>query len=205
MLKYLMPVVLGYLIGCFNPAWIIAKLKKTELRQKGTNNLGATNVFLTLGKRIGVFVMIIDIGKAYAVIRIANALFPQVALAGVLAGAAVIIGHIFPFYLGFRGGKGSACLGGAVLGLDWRLFVALLVIGILVALITNYAWAIPVSAAGLFPFAYGISTQSAVSAVILLFSGICIILKHTENFRRVRNGTEVTLRGYLRGLHREKS
>lgn len=204
-LKYLMPVVLGYLIGCFNPAWIIAKLKKTELRQKGTNNLGATNVFLTLGKRIGVFVMIIDIGKAYAVIRIANALFPQVALAGVLAGAAVIIGHIFPFYLGFRGGKGSACLGGAVLGLDWRLFVALLVIGIFVALITNYAWAIPVSAAGLFPFAYGISTQSAVSAVILLFSGICIILKHTENFRRVRNGTEVTLRGYLRGLHREKS
>jgi glycerol-3-phosphate acyltransferase PlsY len=204
-LKLLLPVVLGYLVGCINPAWIIAKHKKTELRRKGTNNLGATNVFLTLGKRMGVFVMIVDIAKAYAVIRIAGVLFPQVALAGVLAGAAVIIGHIFPFYLKFRGGKGSACLGGAVLGLDWRLFVALLLAGIVIAVIVDYAWALPVSAAGLFPFAYGIGTQSAMSAVILLVSGACIILKHSENFRRARNGTEVTLRDYLKGLQRGKA
>ncbi len=200
----LLPAILGYLVGCVNPAWFISKLKKVELRRKGTNNLGATNVFLTLGKRIGVFVMCVDIGKAYAVIRIADALFPQVALAGVLAGAAAILGHIFPFYLGFRGGKGSACLGGAILGLDWKLFVGLLLLGVVIALIADYAWALPVSAAGLFPFAYGISTQNAVGMAILLVPAACIVLRHTENFRRVRNGTEATLGGYLRGLRREK-
>lgn len=202
-LKILLPVILGYLVGCINPAWIISKIKKTELRRKGTNNLGATNVFLSLGKRTGVIVMLIDIGKAYAVIRIANALFPQFPLAGVLAGAAVILGHIFPFYLGFRGGKGSACLGGAVLGLDWRLFVALLVAGIVIAFLTDYAWALPVSAAGLFPFAYGISTQSLAAVAVLLVSSTCIILKHSENFRRARNKTEVTLREYLKGPRHE--
>lgn len=204
MLKTLLPVVIGYLIGCINPAWFISKLKRTELRKRGTNNLGATNAFLTLGKRTGVFVLLFDIGKAYAATQIAVALFPQIAIAGVLAGAASILGHVFPFYLGFRGGKGSACLGGAVLGLEWRLFVALLLVGVALAFITDYAWALPVSAAGLFPVAYGIGTQSFISFIVLFISCTCIILKHMENFRRVRQGTEVTLRGYLKGLRHEK-
>ncbi len=196
-LEFLLPFILGYLVGCFNPAWIFSKLKKVELRRKGTNNLGATNVFLTLGKRIGIFVMIIDIGKAFFVIRVASTLFPDVALAGAIAGSAAILGHMFPFYLKFRGGKGSACLGGAVLGLDWRLFLALLLAGILIAIISDYAWAVPVSAAGLFPFAYGVSTQSYLNFALFLFCGACIIFKHKENFRRARNGTEPTLREYL--------
>jgi glycerol-3-phosphate acyltransferase PlsY len=205
MYEFFVSIVLGYLIGCINPAWIIARLKKTELRQKGTGNLGATNVFLTLGKRIGVFVMLLDIGKAYAVVLIARILFPQFALAGVLAGAAAILGHMFPFYLGFKGGKGSACLGGAILGLEWKLFLALLLLGIVIAFLVDYPWAVPVSAAGLFPFAYGISMHSDISIAILLCPGICLILKHMENYRRVREGTEPTIRGYLKGLKREKS
>jgi glycerol-3-phosphate acyltransferase PlsY len=205
MYEIVVVMVVGYLIGSINPAWIISRLKKIELRRKGTGNLGATNVFLTLGKRTGVFVMLFDIGKAYAVVLIAKTLFPQISLAGVLAGSAAMLGHMFPFYLGFKGGKGSACLGGAILGLDWKLFLALLMLGIVIALLVDYPWAVPVSAAGLFPFAFGVSAQSMISIGILICPSICIILKHMENYRRVREGTEPTIRGYLKGLKREKS
>ncbi len=195
---YELPVslLLGYLIGCVNPAWIISRYKKRELRREGTKNLGATNVYLTIGKFVGVFVMLLDIGKAFFAVVIARALFPLLPYAGVLAGAAVMLGHMFPFTLGFRGGKGSSCLAGVVLALDSELFLALLLIGIVIAFFVNYPWALPVSAAGLFPLAYGLATQSSMNLAILLFPCVCLILKHAENYRRAREGTEPTIRGY---------
>ena len=203
---YEIPVslLLGYLLGCINPAWIIARFKKKELRREGTKNLGATNVFLTIGKRIGVFVMLLDITKAYAAVIIARALFPHVALAGVIAGAAAMLGHMFPFSLGFKGGKGSSCLAGVVIALDVRIFLVLLLLGIALSFIINYPWALPVSAAGLFPFAYGISTQSSMNFAILLFPCICLICKHTENFRRALAGNEPTVSGYFKRSNHEK-
>ena len=197
-------ILLGYLLGCINPAWIVSRLKKRELRREGTKNLGATNVFLTIGKRIGVFVMLLDIGKAFAAVTIARALFPQFAPAGAIAGAMAMLGHMFPFSLGFRGGKGSSCLAGVVIGLDYRIFLVLLLLGIALSFIINYPWALPVSAAGLFPFAYGISTQNSLNAAILFLPCLCLILKHTENFRRVRAGTEQTVSGYLKRSPQEK-
>ncbi len=203
---YKIPTVLllGYLLGCINPAWIISKFKKKELRSEGTKNLGATNVFLTIGKSIGVIVMILDITKAFAAVTIAKLLFPQFAYAGVLAGAAAMLGHMFPFSLGFKGGKGSSCLAGVVIALDVRIFFVLLLLGIALSFVINYPWALPVSAAGLFPFAYGISTQSSMNFAILLFPCMCLIFKHTENFRRALAGTEQTVSGYLKRSNHEK-
>lgn len=197
-------ILLGYLLGCINPAWMISRLKKKELRREGTKNLGATNVFLTIGKSVGVLVMLLDIGKAFAAVTIAKALFPQFAFAGVIAGAAAMLGHMFPFSLGFKGGKGSSCLAGVVIALDVRIFLILLLLGVALSFIINYPWALPVSAAGLFPFAYGISVQSNLSFAILFFPCMCLIIKHMENFRRVRNGTEPTVSGYLKRSHHEK-
>ncbi len=197
-------ILLGYLLGCINPAWIISRLKKKELRREGTKNLGATNVFLTIGKSVGVLVMLLDIGKAFAAVTIAKALFPQLAVAGVIAGGAAMLGHMFPFSLGFKGGKGSSCLAGVVIALDVRIFLILLLLGIALSFIVNYPWALPVSAAGLFPIAYGVSTQSNLSIAILFFPCMCLIIKHMENFRQVRNGTEPTVSGYLKRSHHEK-
>ncbi|MEZ4627117.1 MAG: glycerol-3-phosphate acyltransferase [Eubacteriales bacterium] len=196
---YELPVslLLGYLIGCVNPAWIVSRFKKRELRNEGTKNLGATNVYLTIGKFVGVFVMLLDIGKAFFAVVIAKALFPLFPYAGVLAGAAVMLGHMFPFTLGFKGGKGSSCLAGVVMALDFKLFLVLLLLGIIIAFLVNYPWALPVSAAVIFPFAYGITTQSSMNFAILLFPNVCLVLKHMENYRRVREGTEPTIRGYL--------
>ena len=203
---YAIPISLltGYFLGCINPAWIVSRLKKKELRREGTKNLGATNVFLSIGKSVGVFVLFLDIGKAFAAVTIARALFPQYALAGVLSGAAAMMGHMFPFSLGFKGGKGSSCLAGVVLALDYRIFFILLLLGILLAFLVNYPWALPVSAAGLFPFAYSVSTQSSMNFVILFFPCLCLLLKHTENYRRARVGTEPTVSGYLKRSNHEK-
>ncbi|MBA4347614.1 MAG: acyl-phosphate glycerol 3-phosphate acyltransferase [Clostridiales bacterium] len=203
---YELPVslLLGYLIGCINPAWILAKHKKMELRREGTKNLGATNVYLTIGKLVGVFVLLLDIGKAFIAVILAKALFPQFAFAGVLAGAAVMLGHMFPFSLGFHGGKGSSCLAGVVIALDIKIFLVLLLLGIAISFLVNYPWALPVSAAAIFPFAYGFTTQSSMNLAILLFPCVCLILKHMENYRRVREGTEPTIHGFLKRSKHEK-
>lgn len=200
---YELPVslLLGYLIGCVNPAWIISRYKKIELRREGTKNLGATNAFLTIGKVVGVFVLLLDIGKAYLAVILARALFPQFSLAGILAGSAVMLGHMFPFTLGFKGGKGSSCLAGVVLALDYQLFLVLLVVGLAVAFVVNYHWALPVSAAAMFPVTYGLTTQSILNFSVLLVPCMCLILKHSENYRRVREGTEPTIRGYQKKSH----
>ena len=190
-------LITGYLVGCINPAWIISKVKKADLNQKGTQNLGATNAFIILGKGTGVFVMLFDIVKAFIAIKISEILFPLFAAAGAITGTAVIIGHIFPFYLGFRGGKGLACLGGTVLGLDWKLFLPILFTGVIVAFITNYACALSFSAATLFPIAYGVRIQSLANFFIVSVSAICISIKHMENIHRIRNGTEMSIRDYF--------
>jgi len=194
-------LLLGYLIGCINPAWIISRYKKIELRREGTKNLGATNAFLTIGKVVGVLVLFLDISKAYIAVILAKALFPQFPLAGILAGSTVMLGHMFPFNLGFKGGKGSACLAGVVIALDYQLFLVLLLIGFAIAFLVNYHWALPVSAAAMFPFTYGLTTQSSLNCSILLVPCLCLILKHSENYRRVREGTEPTIRRYQKKSH----
>ncbi len=190
--------LLGYLLGCLNPSLLIAKFKKKDLRNEGTNNLGATNTFLLLGKWMGAIVLVFDVSKSYLSIRLADMLFPQYAFAGVVAGAFSIIGHMFPFYLRFYGGKGLACLGGVVLGLQWNVFFPILLIGLLLAVITNFTCAVPFSAATLFPIVYGISTESRFCFAVLFIACVCVIIKHFENIGRVRNGTELPFRDFLK-------
>ena len=120
--------IMGYLLGCLNPAALFAKAKKIDLRKKGTGNLGATNTTIVLGKKYGVIVMLFDIFKAYLAVKLAKVLFPKAALAWLFAGGAAVVGHIYPFYMRFKGGKGLACLGGAVLAISPSMFLVLILI-----------------------------------------------------------------------------
>ena len=199
MLETAICVLCGYLVGTINPAWLIARLKRVDLQRKGTGNLGATNASMFLGKRVGVVILLFDVGKTFTAIKLAAVIFPDLAMAGVLTGSATIIGHVFPYYLGFKGGKGLACLGGLVLGLDWRMALPLLAIGIVGSLIANYACAVPFTAAPLFPVLYGIRTQSMAGFLILSVPAACVVMKHMENIRRIKAGEELTVREYLKG------
>jgi glycerol-3-phosphate acyltransferase PlsY len=110
-------IVIGYLLGSFPTAYLIGKLRKgVDVRQVGLGNMGAANVFREIGRREGIIVWAVDVAKGAGAILIAQAL--QVTQPWVLgAGAAALVGHSFPIYIGFRGGKGAATTMGIFLAL----------------------------------------------------------------------------------------
>lgn len=145
------------------------------------------------GKKFGVFVALFDIFKAYMAVVAARNIAPTFFFAGELAGAAAIIGHIFPATMNFRGGKGLACLGGVILALNWRVFVGLLFSEILLLAITKYICYVPVSASVFFTILYAYKLGSFMPLLIFLPVTAGIVFKHTENFRRIRNGSEARI------------
>lgn len=197
MRKYLFCMVLGYLVGSINPAAWISKRKKINLRKQGTGNLGATNTMLVLGKGYGVLVMLFDIAKAYFTVFFVEHWYPGLALIGLLTGCSTIIGHIFPFYMKFQGGKGVAAFGGTVLAIDPQLFLILLGIGLACLWICNYSVALPISAAILFPFLEGIRSGSFVVFGICLLLGLLIFWKHIPNLEKIRSGKEIQVRDFI--------
>ena len=106
---------------------------------------------------------------------------------------ACILGHMFPAALRFRGGKGLASLGGVILSWDWRAFLALLALAILIAFLTNYICFVAPTMSLLFPALYYIRTRYLPAALVLLIPAIPIFFKHAENIRRIREGTEVRM------------
>lgn len=102
--KLLICVVIGYLLGCINPAYLISKMKDKDITNRGTGNLGTTNAFINFGKVYGVLVLICDMGKAVLAVVVSRYLNPDFLLGGIVAGSMAVIGHILPFYNGFRGG-----------------------------------------------------------------------------------------------------
>ena len=198
MFSSVVSALIGYLLGGLSPAALIAALKKKELRASGTRNLGATNVTISLGFRYGVVVMALDIVKAYLSVKLAKAIFPQAPLAGVLAGCGAVVGHIFPVYMKFKGGKGLASLGGLILALDPVSFLILLAIALTAIAITNYAVSATFTAASLTPLVLALRLNSFAAFFILLIVGGLIIFKHLENLERIKNGSEKKLTAFLR-------
>jgi len=184
-------ILLGYLIGCINLSYLFSRMKGYDIREFGSKNAGASNVIILMGKKAGAVVAVVDILKAYVAVRLFIWLLPELPLAGVLAGTAVILGHIFPFYMGFRGGKGFASMGGTILALDYRMFLVLLLVAVLVAFITDYLCFAPMSVALIFPAAQGFAERSVPSALILYIASVFIWYRHVENLKRIRNGTEL--------------
>lgn len=107
-------IALGYFAGSLSPSSLVGRLKKTDVRKSGTGNLGATNTMLVLGWGAGIFVMLFDLMKSFLSGKLAQYLFPGLSTAGMLACIGAMIGHCFPVFHRFRGGKGLAAFGGLV-------------------------------------------------------------------------------------------
>lgn len=186
-------MIFGYLIGTINPSYMIAKAKGFDIRERGSGNAGASNAVITMGKKVGAFSALFDIFKAYAASRLARKLFPMLFFASEIAGIFVILGHIFPFTMGFRGGKGLACLGGVVMAFNTRVFWILLSAELALALIVDYICIVPITVSAIFPIIYYCITGSLFGALLygLLFP--LILYKHVENLKRIRQGLEAHL------------
>ena len=145
---------------------------------------------MMMGKKVGALIAVFDIFKAFIAVILAAKLFPQLKIAKVLAGVCCILGHIFPALMGFRGGKGLACLGGFVMAYDIRIFGILLLCEAILALTLDYVCVVPITGSMIFTTIYAFTTSDPVGTLLLSAISIIILLKHIENLKRIQNGTE---------------
>ena len=193
-MKYVLCILIGYILGTVNYAYIIGKLKGFDIRTKGSTNAGASNATVTMGWRIGVIVGLCDILKAFISVIIAKVIFPELEFAGVIAGVSCILGHIFPFYLKFRGGKGFASYLGMILALDWRFFLIIGISIVIITVVTDYIALATLTTVVVYP-AYLIFTKIEIMIpLIVAVASIVMIFKHVSNIKRIISGQEIGLR-----------
>ena len=202
-MAYVIAALAAYLLGCSNMAVYLAKRKRVDL-SGGSGNPGTSNVTMLMGWKAGIIVGIHDIGKGVIAVILAQIAFPDLPYAGAVAGVACVLGHVFPLFLRFRGGKGFASFLGMTLALNWKLALAILVVVVLVTLITDYIVVGTVTTVVSVPVAMGIMTRSFVLAMILCVATAVILLKHRENYKRIYHGTEIGLRNAAKGKYRVK-
>ena len=202
---YLFAVLGGYLLGCSNMAFYLEKMTKKSIRGGGSGNLGASNTVIRLGWLAGLLVGIHDIGKALLAVYLARWLLPQWEYAAVAAGIACVLGHIFPFYLKFKGGKGFVSYVGVIFALDWRIALAIIVMIFVVTLITDYIVAATMMTTISAPISLGLHQGKWMLALILCIGSAVILYRHRENLVRIFvTGDEIGLRSASKGEHRVK-
>ena len=186
---YLFAIVVGYLLGSSNMAFYLSKLKNIDLRKQGSGNLGTSNAWTELGRNSSILVFLHDAGKAVLAVLITAWLFPSYPYCQYVAGVCAVLGHIFPFYLKFKGGKGHAAYIGMAFALNW--WVALIVTPFCIAawFISDYMVGLVFSTIILFPLLLLIVGQWQAALIVLIASAL-VFYRHTENIKRIKNGTE---------------
>ena len=198
-------LLIGYVFGMFQTSYIIGKMHHMDIRQYGSGNAGTTNALRTLGKKAGAMTLIGDMLKCVIAILVVDAVFgnryPEILpLLGMYTAAGCVLGHNFPFYLGFRGGKGIAASAGMLLALDWRVFLICAAIFIVLVVVTRYVSLGSMAAytGALICFVafgaagnYGMDTAHTVEMdVIMAFMTMLAIYRHRTNIFRLMHGTE---------------
>ena len=172
-------------------AYYLGKFKKVDLRSGGSGNLGASNAVIMLGKKAGILTFLHDVGKTILAVFLVHLLFPESTFLHIIAGVASIYGHIFPFYLKFKGGKGFASFMGLLLAIDWKLFLIAFVCAVLITVISDYIVFGTMSITILAPIAVYFMTHSIIATIIMYLATAIIIWKHRENFVKIKNKTEI--------------
>lgn len=190
-MNYVLSILMGYLFGCFQTSYILAKLTKNiDIREHGSGNAGTTNAVRVMGWKFGVMTFLGDIFKAVIAVVIARALFDS-ELAGIIAGAGVVFGHNWPFVLKFKGGKGVASTLGVLLAYDIRIGLIAFAISATVVYITRYVSLGSLLLITLMPIGILIFHEGSYQelAVALLLS-VVALYRHKENIKKLLKGKE---------------
>jgi acyl phosphate:glycerol-3-phosphate acyltransferase len=185
-------LVLAYLIGGIPFGYLLVRLKTgKDVRSMGSGNIGATNVVRTTGRAIGILTLLLDIAKGYFAVWAMGRVTANDVSWMSIAAVAVMLGHAFPIFLKFQGGKAVASFIGAYLALaPWPLFACLILFVIVVAA-SKYISLGSIVAAGLFPLAVWLILHPDWPMVAsALFSGAFIVWRHRSNIGRILAGTE---------------
>ena len=193
--RLLLTVVIGYFLGNLEGAFIMYNLLTHEdIRKSGSGNAGLTNFMRQFGPGKGIWVLLIDIGKAVAACLIGKALFAPLGMPmeGLMFGAlAVSLGHDFPALLGFHGGKGIVCGFSVALCADWRCALIILAVFAICLYFTRYVSLSSILGAAAFCVGFAVlHWQEPVVAVIGVLIGLLAIFMHRSNIKRLLAGTE---------------
>ncbi len=188
----LLSLAIGYLLGSIPFGLILTKLAGLgDVRTIGSGNIGATNVLRTGNKALAALTLALDLLKGTAAVLIGGLFGPYAAIAG---GFGAFLGHLFPVWLGFRGGKGVATFIGVALGLYWPAALGFCLVWLLVAVLTRYS-------------SLSALTASVATVLVLTFLGqwpmailfglmtLLLYLRHAENIGRLRRGEESRIGG----------
>ncbi len=184
----ILTLFLSYLIGSFSFALVIGKLfYKTDIRGYGSGNLGATNVYRVLGKKAGLIVAIADLLKGTFA-----CLLPQIlnsAVNPIICGLLAILGHVFPIFAGFKGGKAVATATGVLLFLTPFGTLTGFVVFLLTLILSKYV-SLSSMLAGIAIFIYSLIFEDKVIIALSLFISVLVIILHRQNIKRLIRGTE---------------
>ena len=184
----LLAVAIGYLLGSCTFGYWAGRLRGIDLRDEGSGNTGGTNAVRVLGPKVGIPVIALDILKGTAAVVIAGHLGGTGT--EVLAGTAAVLGHTFPLFLRFRGGKAVATGAGAMLGLAPAIAVAVFVLWIALGLITRYVSVASMLSAVAFMLAAIVTDEPWPVIAFTVFASGVVFWRHRGNLARLRDGTE---------------
>ena len=200
MLELGVKMLIAYLLGTLLGSLILGRLRGIDIRSMGSGNAGATNALRTQGKRFGFLVLMVDIAKGVIAVRwLPAAVLPFVGIDSELprewltlaCGFAVIVGHVYPVWFGFRGGKGAATVVGVVAALEPRLLVPLIVTWFVVVALSGYVSLATMLSAAALVIAVGLLEPNNVPLLIFCAAAAAfVIYTHRSNIARIRAGQE---------------
>ena len=196
-------LLIGYLLGGVQSAILIGRFKGIDIRAHGSGNAGTTNTIRVLGKKLGALVLIIDILKAVLAIGLSKWIFGathpnEMILIALYSGIGAILGHSYPLFFGFKGGKGIATPAGTLIGIDFKLFLVaacvFLICFVITKIVSMSSLLMTASLPILISIMYAGAGRIGIEALILAFAitGFTFY-RHKANIKRLMNGTEAKL------------
>lgn len=194
-MEIILLLVLAYLIGSIPSALWIGKLfYKTDIRDHGSGNMGATNTFRVLGKKAGIAVTVFDILKGTAaVLLVSLPYFADTHVHSLIVGVVAVIGHMYPVFAKFKGGKAVATSGGVLLGYSWPIFVLAILTFLLALKITKMVSLTSMIVAvmgAIYGIIYYFITGDIYLELVIVLMGVFIFYRHRANIARIKAGTE---------------
>lgn len=207
-IKFALVVLVSYLLGSLNFSIIFSKgVVKKDIRESGSGNAGATNMLRTYGKKFALLTMLGDIIKVAIAIIIAFLIFgspvkylfasptdptelQQIMFYKQFAGFFCVIGHIFPVFFKFKGGKGVAACTGMVIMVDWRIALILFVIFVIIVAISKWISLGSITIAILYPVLLYVFYKNIIVTLIALIFAVMVVVAHRQNIKRILNKTE---------------
>jgi acyl phosphate:glycerol-3-phosphate acyltransferase len=190
---WILSISIAYLLGSIPFGYLLVRIFRNEdIRAQGSGNIGATNVARSGAKGLGIATLLLDLGKAYLAVVIARHVGAGNYDIQVAAAVAAVLGHVFPVWLGFRGGKGVASALGVFLALTWPSGVAIFLVFLVVFALTHYVSLASIVGSATFPL-FGfhfVASRTPMVVFGFLFIPLLVIVKHHANIRRLLSGTE---------------